>query len=210
MKKFSSLILVLAFCFGLVSCGQKNAENSAGDDIKGKTPISATAKDEYGMTYTIKFDENGNKIYSENKVGDWEKWEYDENGNQTFYETSLGDWEKYEYDENGNKIYAEDVSGDWKKYEYDENGNQTYFENASGEWNKAEYDENGREIYYENSKGEIVAVEDSLGRVLASPSIGCPPAVPILVCGERITSQAIACFQYYGIPTVTVVKENIM
>ena len=57
---------------------------------------------------------------------------------------------------------------------------------------------------------EIVAVEDSLGRVLASPSIGCPPAVPILVCGERITSQAIACFQYYGIPTVTVVKENIM
>ena len=53
---------------------------------------------------------------------------------------------------------------------------------------------------------ETIAVEDSLGRILASPSVGCPPAVPILVCGERIDENAIACFRYYGIDTCHVCK----
>ena len=51
-----------------------------------------------------------------------------------------------------------------------------------------------------------IPVSESLGRILASPSVGCPPAVPILVCGERIDETAIACFQYYGIETCTVVE----
>lgn len=46
---------------------------------------------------------------------------------------------------------------------------------------------------------ETIAVTDSLGRVLASPSVGCPPAVPIIVCGEQIDENTIACFKYYGI-----------
>ena len=54
--------------------------------------------------------------------------------------------------------------------------------------------------------GKAIPVAESLGRVLASPSVGCPPAVPILVCGERIDEAAIACFQYYGIDTCTVVE----
>lgn len=58
------------------------------------------------------------------------------------------------------------------------------------------------------SASELIAVEGAIGRILASPSVGCPPAVPILVCGERIDSTAIACFQYYGIRQVAVVKEN--
>ena len=45
----------------------------------------------------------------------------------------------------------------------------------------------------------------SEGRVLASPSVGCPPAVPILACGERIDRHAVECFRYYGIETVTVI-----
>lgn len=53
---------------------------------------------------------------------------------------------------------------------------------------------------------ETIAVEESLGRILASPSVGCPPAVPILVCGERIDENAIACFQYYGIKICRVCK----
>ena len=57
------------------------------------------------------------------------------------------------------------------------------------------------------SNGSMVAVEHSLGRVLASPSVGCPPAVPILVCGERIDRNAIACFRYYGIDTCWVMDE---
>lgn len=55
---------------------------------------------------------------------------------------------------------------------------------------------------------EKTAVEQCDGRILAAPSVGCPPAVPILVCGERIDSGAIMCFQYYGIRRVSVVKES--
>ena len=55
--------------------------------------------------------------------------------------------------------------------------------------------------------GERVPVEASEGRVLASASVGCPPAVPVLVCGERIDAHAIACFGYYGIKTCMVVKQ---
>ena len=57
------------------------------------------------------------------------------------------------------------------------------------------------------SVGETVPVTESEGRILAAASVGCPPAVPILVCGERIDEHAIRCFQYYGIDTVTVVEE---
>lgn len=53
---------------------------------------------------------------------------------------------------------------------------------------------------------EIIDVSQSLGRILSAPSVGCPPAVPILVCGEQIDSNAISCFQYYGIRTCHVVK----
>ena len=57
------------------------------------------------------------------------------------------------------------------------------------------------------SVGTTVPVEKSEGRILAAASVGCPPAVPILVCGERIDGHAIRCFQYYGIDAVTVVEE---
>lgn len=50
----------------------------------------------------------------------------------------------------------------------------------------------------------IIPVSESLGRVLASPSVGCPPAVPIVVCGEEIDETAIACFSYYGIESCCV------
>ena len=52
---------------------------------------------------------------------------------------------------------------------------------------------------------ETVPVESALGRILASPSVGCPPAVPIVVCGERIDEKAIAAFRYYGIDSCSVV-----
>ena len=53
---------------------------------------------------------------------------------------------------------------------------------------------------------ETVAAKDSLGRILADVSVSCPPAVPIVVCGERIDVDALRCFDYYGIDTCTVVK----
>lgn len=53
---------------------------------------------------------------------------------------------------------------------------------------------------------ERIPVSHSVGRVLASPSVGCPPAVPIVVCGEEIDEGAAKCFEYYGIEEVYVVK----
>ena len=57
------------------------------------------------------------------------------------------------------------------------------------------------------SPSETVTVEESVGRVLAAASVGCPPAVPIVECGERIDSEAAACFAYYGIKTCAVVAQ---
>jgi len=58
------------------------------------------------------------------------------------------------------------------------------------------------------SPAEELPVEQCLGRVLASASVGCPPAVPILVCGERIDRHAMDCFAYYGISRCSVVCET--
>jgi len=54
---------------------------------------------------------------------------------------------------------------------------------------------------------ECVPAEESLGRILASPSVSCPPAVPIVTCGERIDDKALELFRYYGIEFCDVVKE---
>ena len=53
---------------------------------------------------------------------------------------------------------------------------------------------------------ETVPASDSLGRVLAAATVSCPPAVPIVVCGERIGEDAVRCFEYYGIKECIVVK----
>ena len=58
------------------------------------------------------------------------------------------------------------------------------------------------------SLGESVPVSESEGRILAAASVGCPPAVPILVCGEEINRDAIRCFGYYGIEDVTVIAAK--
>ena len=52
---------------------------------------------------------------------------------------------------------------------------------------------------------EILPAEKSIGRVLAAPCVSCPPAVPIVVCGERIDEAALCCFAYYGVENCTVV-----
>ena len=52
---------------------------------------------------------------------------------------------------------------------------------------------------------ETVPVQESSGRILAAACVGCPPAVPIVICGERIDEAAVRCFCYYGIETCTVV-----
>jgi arginine/lysine/ornithine decarboxylase len=57
------------------------------------------------------------------------------------------------------------------------------------------------------SAAETVPVDKSEGRILAAATVGCPPAVPIVVCGERIDKHALSCFAYYNVKTCTVVKK---
>ena len=49
-----------------------------------------------------------------------------------------------------------------------------------------------------------IPAAESLGRVLARPCVSCPPAVPILMPGERIDRAALAAFRRYGMERVAV------
>jgi arginine/lysine/ornithine decarboxylase len=57
------------------------------------------------------------------------------------------------------------------------------------------------------SKAEELSVDECLGRILASVSVSCPPAVPVAVCGEIIDKTTIEMFKYYGINKCRVVKN---
>lgn len=56
------------------------------------------------------------------------------------------------------------------------------------------------------SLSECVPVEDALGRVCAIDTVGCPPAVPVIVPGEVVDEGVVEVSKYYGIRTLTVVK----
>ncbi len=55
------------------------------------------------------------------------------------------------------------------------------------------------------SKSKIIPVENSAGRICASPTVSCPPAVPIVISGERIEEEDILLFDRYGIANISVV-----
>lgn len=57
------------------------------------------------------------------------------------------------------------------------------------------------------SPSEILPVEECESRILSAVTVGCPPAVPIVVCGERISKETLKCFEYYGITQCSVVAE---
>ena len=48
------------------------------------------------------------------------------------------------------------------------------------------------------SPRETIPAAQAEGRILADSDAGCPPAVPILMPGERISREVIANFRYYG------------
>lgn len=57
------------------------------------------------------------------------------------------------------------------------------------------------------SAAETLPASQCEGRILATATIGCPPAVPIAICGERLDAETLRRFAYYGIENCTVVKE---
>ena len=61
-----------------------------------------------------------------------------------------------------------------------------------------------REAIFSPSK--TVPTVEAVGRICASPTVACPPAVPIVMSGEEITESAASLMLYYGIEEIEVVK----
>ena len=57
------------------------------------------------------------------------------------------------------------------------------------------------------SPRETLPVDRAVGRVFADACVSCPPAVPVIIAGERITEQASACMRYNGITECQAVRE---
>lgn len=56
------------------------------------------------------------------------------------------------------------------------------------------------------AESEELDIHGCCGRVLASAAVTCPPAIPVVVCGEKIDESAIRCFEYYGVRKIRIVK----
>ena len=56
------------------------------------------------------------------------------------------------------------------------------------------------------SPSVLLPIDECVGRILSSPDAACPPAVPILIPGERISEEHIDILAYYGKEKLRVVK----
>lgn len=54
---------------------------------------------------------------------------------------------------------------------------------------------------------QTILAAEALGRVCAMPTVSCPPAIPIVVSGERVGPAAIKLFARYHVETVAVIRE---
>jgi len=53
---------------------------------------------------------------------------------------------------------------------------------------------------------ETVELKDAKGRICATPTVSCPPAVPIVVAGEMIDGATLTHLCHYGIDRIAVIK----
>ncbi|MBE6981861.1 MAG: aminotransferase class I/II-fold pyridoxal phosphate-dependent enzyme [Ruminococcaceae bacterium] len=58
------------------------------------------------------------------------------------------------------------------------------------------------------SPGRELPLSQCLGKCLASPTVSCPPAVPVLVCGEQVDEACLEALGYYGIGYLNVILEE--
>ena len=58
------------------------------------------------------------------------------------------------------------------------------------------------------SPSEMLPLGECIDRICALATVGCPPAVPIVVSGEVIDETAAETLRYYGITECLVVKKN--
>lgn len=54
---------------------------------------------------------------------------------------------------------------------------------------------------------EEIPVSDALGRICGSPTVSCPPAIPVVISGEVINGDALAILKYNDIQMIEVVKS---
>jgi arginine/lysine/ornithine decarboxylase len=54
------------------------------------------------------------------------------------------------------------------------------------------------------SPHKTIPAAEGLGRICASPTVSCPPAIPIAVSGEVIGTEAMTLFRHYGVETLDV------
>ena len=57
-------------------------------------------------------------------------------------------------------------------------------------------------------EAEEIPIQDSIGKIAASPTVNCPPAIAVVVCGEIIDESAKECMEYYGIEKIKVTKNS--
>ncbi len=56
---------------------------------------------------------------------------------------------------------------------------------------------------------EQVPTKQAVGRICAMPTVSCPPAIPIVVSGEKITSAAVRLMQKHHVMQVAVLRKTI-
>lgn len=56
------------------------------------------------------------------------------------------------------------------------------------------------------SKNNEISIEKSKGKICGTPTVSCPPAIPIVVSGEEITDEHIELLRYYGKTHINVVE----
>ena len=54
----------------------------------------------------------------------------------------------------------------------------------------------------------MVPAAEAAGRIMADPTVSCPPAIPVVCSGERIEEWAVEAMEYYGITQVRVMATN--
>ena len=54
---------------------------------------------------------------------------------------------------------------------------------------------------------QVIPTKDAVGKIMADPTVSCPPAIPVVCSGERIDTWAVEAMKYYGITQVRVTVE---
>ncbi len=58
------------------------------------------------------------------------------------------------------------------------------------------------------NKRKKIKISDALGKIVANSPTSCPPAVPIIVSGERVDENALLALQRANVKEIEIIEEN--